>query len=155
MPETHADERELPPINVTPIWARLNDDLIRLVDYVPDDRLDWSPKPGFWSIREILPHIAAGRDTWLSRNVKDGLDVPEVLVWTRAEIREAYLRTWKRLEAYLLGDEKLNAIYTTRRGLRSGHWIAFHLLEHDIHHRADVLHYLALLDIPTPDVGTP
>jgi hypothetical protein len=28
-----------------------------------------------------------------------------------------------------------------------GHWIAFHLQEHDIHHRADVLHHLALLGI--------
>ena len=36
-----------------------------------------------------------------------------------------------------------------------GHWIAFHLLEHDIHHRSDIFHYLALLKIEHPDVGTP
>ena len=39
--------------------------------------------------------------------------------------------------------------------IRSGHWIAFHLLEHDIHHRADLMHYLALLGIEHPQVGTP
>jgi len=31
----------------------------------------------------------------------------------------------------------------------TGDWIAFHLLEHDIHHRADIFHYLALLGIAT------
>jgi uncharacterized damage-inducible protein DinB len=41
------------------------------------------------------------------------------------------------------------------RRQKTGHWIAFHLLEHDIHHRADVLHYLALLGVEHPDVGTP
>jgi uncharacterized damage-inducible protein DinB len=33
--------------------------------------------------------------------------------------------------------------------------VAFHLLEHDIHHRADILMYLALLGIETPQVWTP
>ena len=37
----------------------------------------------------------------------------------------------------------------------NGHWIAFHLLEHDIHHRSDIFHYLALLEIEHPEVGTP
>jgi len=34
----------------------------------------------------------------------------------------------------------------------SGHYIAAALFEHDIHHRADILHYLALLgveDVPS------
>ena len=35
--------------------------------------------------------------------------------------------------------------------ISDGHWIAFHLLEHDIHHRADILHYLALLDVAVPE----
>ena len=53
-------------------------------------------------------------------------------------------------------EAKLDATYDDDRGaMVTGHWIAFHLLEHDIHHRADIFHYLALLGIETPDVGTP
>ena len=37
---------------------------------------------------------------------------------------------------------------------RTGHWVAFHLLEHDIHHRADMFLYLALLGIEPPQVWT-
>ena len=59
---------------------------------------------------------------------------------------------------HFLGDtSKLDASYEDDPAYPpvSGHWIAFHLLEHDIHHRADIFHYLALLGIETPDVGTP
>jgi hypothetical protein len=51
-----------PRINITPTWARFNDELIRLVDYVPDDKINWSPKPELWNFRGILLHIAATRD---------------------------------------------------------------------------------------------
>ena len=146
-----------PRIHITPTWARFNDDLIRLVDYVPDDKLNWSPKPELWNFRGILLHIASARDGWLGRDVKDGVDAPDVwrTVRTKAEIQQAYRRTWERLEAFLRDAGKLDATYTTPWETTSGHWIAFHALEHDIHHRADIFHYLALLGIETPAVGTP
>jgi uncharacterized damage-inducible protein DinB len=37
----------------------------------------------------------------------------------------------------------------------NGHWLAYHLVEHDIHHRADIFHYLALLGIEHPQLETP
>jgi uncharacterized damage-inducible protein DinB len=144
-------------LDIVPNWARLNDELIRLVDYVPDDEIDWSPKQGLWNFRGILLHIASARDIWLSRDVRDGADAPDVArtVRTKAEIQDAYLRTWKRLEAFLRDVRKLDATYSTPWETASGHWIAFHALEHDIHHRADIFHYLALLGIEHPNVGTP
>jgi uncharacterized damage-inducible protein DinB len=146
-----------PPLDITPIWARVNDELVRLVDYVPDDKLDWSPKPGLWNFRGILLHIASARDTWLSRDIRDGAGTPDAgqTVQTKAAIQESLLRTWKRLDTFLRDADKLDATYTTPWETASGHWIAFHALEHDIHHRADILHYLALLDIEHPEVGTP
>jgi len=146
-----------PRIDITPTWGHLNAELVRLVDYVPDDKLDWSPRPELWSFRRILLHVASARDIWLRRDVKDGIDAPDVAetVQSRAEIQQAYERTWERLQAFLRDDHKLDATYTTPWETTNGHWIAFHALEHDIHHRADILHYLALLGIKTPDVGTP
>ena len=144
-------------LDIVPYWARLNDELIRLVDYIPDDKLDWSPRPELWNFRGILLHIASARDIWLSRDVRDGVDVPDVgqTVPTKAEIQGTYARTWERLEAFLRDARKLDATYTTPWETASGHWIAFHALEHDIHHRADIFHYLALLGIEHPEVGTP
>ncbi len=144
-------------LDIAPFWGHFNENLIKLVDLVPDDRMNWSPKPELWNFRGILLHIAATRDGWLGSTVKDGVDAPDVwrTVRTKAEIQEAYRRTWQRVERFLRDDAQLAAEYPDDDGAVSGHWIAFHLLEHDLHHRADIFHYLALLDVPTPDVGTP
>ena len=147
-----------PRIDITPTWSRFNDELIRLVDYIPEDKLNWSPKPELWNFRGILIHIAATRDGWLGIDVKDGIEAPNVwqTVRTKAEVQAAHARTWERVARFLGDESKLDATYVDRDGRQlSGHWIAFHLLEHDIHHRADIFHYLALLGVETPDVGTP
>jgi hypothetical protein len=36
-------------LDIVPIWRTVNDMLIELVDTVPDDRMDWSPKPDMWA----------------------------------------------------------------------------------------------------------
>ena len=145
-------------LDIVPTWSRFNDELIRLVDYVPDDKLDWSPKPELWNFRGILLHIAATRYGWMSVDRPEGRQLAGD-VWrtlrSKAEIQEAYRRSWDYLAPFLRDEAKLAATYEDEDDAVSGHWIAFHLLEHDIHHRADIFHYLALLGIKTPDVGTP
>ena len=142
-------------IDVVPTWSHLNDELIRLVDYVPDDKLNWSPKPELWNFRGVLVHVGFARDQWLGNVVKDGVAGPTAFPRTKDEIAQSLRRTWQRVEPFLRDEKRLDATYETDRGSIDGHFIAFHLLEHDIHHRADIFHYLALLGIETPDVGTP
>lgn len=150
-------DKALQGLDLVPVWARFNESLIRLIDYVPEDQINWSPKPELWNFRGILIHIASARDQWLQYTVKDGVDAPDVwrTVRTKAEVQAAYARTWDRLAAFLRDPAKLAATYQDEPAPVTGHWIAFHLLEHDVHHRADIFHYLALLGIETPDVGTP
>ena len=144
------------PLDIVPVWARFNESLIKLVDYVPDDRMNWSPKPELWNFRGILLHIAAAREGWVFGAGLDGdrIDVYGT-VRTKEQIKDAYARTWEHVERFVSDPAKLDATYENDDGPISGHWIAFHLLEHDVHHRADVFHYLAMLGIETPDVGTP
>lgn len=149
------------PLDIAPFWSRLNDGLIRLVDYIPDDKLNWSPQQGLWNFKGTMIHLISVRHSWLATDVKDGAPTPDVLreAQTKEGMKHHLAVSWQRLEAFLSNPQQLAATY---RGddpndprTYDGHWIAFHLLEHDIHHRADVFHYLALLDIEHPDVGTP
>jgi uncharacterized damage-inducible protein DinB len=147
-------------LDFAPFWGRLNDGIIRLVDYIPDDKIDWSPKPELWNFKGTLIHIIWVRHAWLENDVKDGVATPNVLVeaQTREAIKEHLGTSWNRVERFLTNREQLDATYhndENRYETYSGHWIAYHLLEHDIHHRADIFHYLALLEIEHPDVGTP
>ena len=151
-------ETSFPPLDVTPQWGRLNDGLITLVDYIPDDKLDWSPQADLWGFRTILSHISSTRQNWLTR---EGVDREDVLaaVKTRDDVKTQLRKSWGRVDRFLSEQKYLDRVYQGSRGdveySYSGHWIAFHLLEHDIHHRADIFHYLALLGIEHPDVGTP
>jgi uncharacterized damage-inducible protein DinB len=150
-----------PPLHITGYWAKLNGHLLQLVDVIPDDKMNWSPKPELWNFRGILLHIAGGRHGWLGNSAKDGEPIPDVLRLgqTRAGMKEQLRLSWERLDRFLSDPAKLVATY---EGMYfgepysfTGHWLAYHLLEHDIHHRADIFHYLALLGIEHPQVETP
>ena len=155
------DHPTYPPLDIVPYWSRLNDALIQLVDLVPDEQINWSPKPELWNFRGILLHIAGSRDYWMGRIVQDGDPAPSAYETARSkeEIKREYLRTWERLQRFLSDAEKVGATYEDvwygEPQRLSGHWIAYHLLEHDIHHRGDIFHYLALLGIEHPNVTTP
>jgi uncharacterized damage-inducible protein DinB len=104
-----------------------------------------------WNFRGILIHVSDARDRWMDRDIKDGEGYPNV--WTtaksKADLKRELERTWARLGRFLRNRLQLDANYISDYDGRTydGHWIAFHLLEHDIHHRAELLQRLALLDI--------
>ncbi len=145
-------------LDIAPRWGQLNDTVIALVDHVPDDKMDWSPREDLWNFRTILSHISSTRDNWLT---PQGVDREAVLatVKTKDDVKERLRQSWKLVEAFLSDQRYLDRVYEgTRAGVDysfSGHWIAFHVLEHDIHHRSDIFHYLALLGIEHPEVETP
>ncbi len=153
-----------PPIDVASEWPKLSEQLVSLVDVVPDDKMNWSPKPELWNLRGILLHVPMARYNWLASNVKDGeatVDVGEFLRegQTKDGMRQHLRLSWERLERFLSAPGKLDATYELsyygEPHKLTGHWVAYHLLEHDIHHRADIFHYLALLGIEHPNVETP
>ena len=84
-----------PRIDIIELWSQLNDNLIKLVDYVPEDKVNWSPKPELWNFRGILLHIAGARDGWMGEEVRDGDPAPSVYETARskAEIQHVLQRT--------------------------------------------------------------
>jgi uncharacterized damage-inducible protein DinB len=145
------DAPQLRPLDIAPYWRSVNDTLLRIVDLIPDGKFSWTPKPELWNARGILIHVSAARDGWLTRDVKDGEpDRPEIWTTTRTqdELKRELSRSFERLQRFLANQAQLDATYGSEfRPSFDGHWIAFHLLEHDIHHRAELLQRLALLDV--------
>ena len=142
-------------------WGRLNDSIVALVGYIPGDKLDWSPREDLWNFRGILAHTAFVRHNWLGNDVKDGEAFEDselfAAIASKEGIQQVLRDSWARVGRFLsnqaLLDGRVDRDYLD--GPVSGHWVAFHLLEHDIHHRADIFHYLALLEIEHPEIGTP
>jgi len=146
----------IPRIDMSPHWRSVQNDLLRIVDVIPDDKLNWTPQSDLWNSRGILVHIADARDGWLAdgrHGVQDGEPYPNIwlTVRTRDDLRRELVRTFERVERFLGNQSQLDASYSDEWNgellTRDGHWIAFHLLEHDIHHRAELLQRLALLGV--------
>jgi uncharacterized damage-inducible protein DinB len=140
-------------LDIVPIWKRLNAQLIRMADQFPDEHFDSAPTPEMWSFRRLFVHIAEAREQWMTRAIGDG-EANHVgqRSLTKDEIKDALRDTWDRIERTITDQAKLDATYKDRwwaeAPLYNGHWVAFHLLEHDIHHRADMVMYAGLLGIP-------
>ena len=99
-------------LDIVPIWARLNDDLVRLAEHVPDDKLDWSPKPELWSFRRLFWHISEAREQWMTRAISDGQ--PNTATNenpSKDEIPDLLRGTWQRIERTLTDQAKLDATY--------------------------------------------
>ena len=150
-----------PALAITPFWAGLNEQLIDLVDLLSDETLDWRPTPEVWSCRELFLHIAGARHHWLSAVIDDGEAVPdpEGTDATREQVKHHLAGSWERMERFLRDPEKLAAsyrppdddpVYWGDPADFTGHYIAFHRLVHDVHHRADILHRLDALGIDLP-----
>ncbi len=143
-------QRTFVPLNIASYWDAVQNDLLAIVDLIPNGQMDYSPKPTLWNFRGLLLHITASREGWLG-GIGDGAENIDVWRTVRSndEIKSALERTYRRLQAFLSNAAQLDARYDTNESgeTSDGHWVAFHMLEHDIHHRADMLHYLAMLDV--------
>jgi uncharacterized damage-inducible protein DinB len=149
------------PLDIAGYWERMGPQLDELIDLIPGDKMNWSPKPELFNFRGVLLHIAISRHGWLGGTVRDGEEAPDILRLgqTKEGMKEQLRLSWERMRRFLSDPAKLDGTYENdwdgEKVPLSGHWIAYHLLEHDVHHRADIFHYLALLGIEHPDVTTP
>ena len=146
------NDATFPALALTPYWSSVQDDLLRIVYLFPQGKLNWTPKEELWNARGILIHIADARDNWMTRDIKDGEPYPNIWATarTRDDLKRELVRTFARMQRFLASAARLDAVYTPDNPAypaRDGHWIAFHLLEHDIHHRAELMQRLALLDV--------
>ena len=147
------------PLDITAMWSRVNDELIELVDLIPDDKLDWSPAPELWNFKGILLHVLLGRGL-VAAHVPDGTPVQDALQrgQTKEGLKELLRRSWESMTPFLCDAELLAREYEVpfegQTKYLSGYWLVFGQIEHDIHHRADILHYLGQLGIQHDEPDT-
>lgn len=135
---------------------------MRMLERVPDDNPDWTPHPKSMPIRKLAWHIAtmpARIGVMLRENEFDILtsrpaDPPE----NTAAIVAAYAKQVADLRAFMqtLDDETLKSPFTLKRGehvvftIPKAAVIRSILMNHTVHHRAQLGVYLRLLDVPVP-----
>jgi uncharacterized damage-inducible protein DinB len=129
----------------------------RIVDLVPDDRLDWRPDPGAFSFADLLRHVAALERYMFAENVRGRPSRypghgPE-LAEGPEEVR-AFWRRCRRESLALYGeltDADLKRSSTTPAGaeLRTWKWLRA-MIEHEVHHRGQLYLMLRMISVETP-----
>lgn len=141
-------------------WAEVRKGLFRALDRLTDEKLDFTPREGMWSLGAVARHIANTEEGWFryaaTRELDEwpgeysAADYPTVDS-IKALLTEIHVRT----EAYLGMvdvvdlDRVLEMPWGEKLTLRQVIW---HVLEHEIHHRGEIYLMLGLMGMQAPDV---
>ncbi|MDE5516045.1 DinB family protein [Elizabethkingia meningoseptica] len=129
----------------------------RLIAVIPAEYMDWSYKPGKFTIADQIRHIAAIERYMFAETIlgnpctyngcgKELADGYDNVIHYFSEKHEEALAIFKSLSNEDLQRKCLtpgNAPITVWKWLRA-------MTEHEIHHRAQLYIYLNLLDVKTP-----
>lgn len=138
-----------------------------MLERVPADRLDWRPHERSYSLLELAGHVS-NLPSWTSMTmVTEELDLEgpfeRTPPTTKDEVLDEFDRTVSGARAALQGAsaEDLAVPWTLRSGDHTVFTIprsAVHrsmVMNHLIHHRAQLGVYLRLLDVPVPGMYGP
>ena len=137
-------------------WNRIHKQTARALRAVPDDQMDWQPREGMFTMRQLVRHIPEA-EAALARTVLAGsmqkvqLDVDNLSV---AEIADLFDRQHQELveEISKLTQEQLHEeIEAFGRRMRRS-ILLWGMTEHEIHHRGQLFTYLRLVGVEPPNM---
>ena len=140
-------------------YERVRERTRRVAACIPADSIEWSYKPGAFTLGDLVRHIAV-TERWIwaetvhsrpSRYVSHGREL--------AEGRDAVLAFLDRMhdesmaQFRALTPETLAAKCRTPEGtpLTTWRWLR-KMPEHEIHHRGQIYTMLGMLNVPTPSL---
>ena len=139
--------------------AKAHDRTRRVVVLIPPDEYDWAPKHGWFSLGDLVRHLAA-IERWMyaenaagrpSRYPGHGRDL--------ADGHEATLQYYDRMHAEsmaifsALDDKALERKVTTPAGTPITLWKWLRaMVEHEAHHRGQLYLLLAMRGVATPPI---
>lgn len=139
----------------------------KLLERVPEDRMDWKPHPKSYTLGQLAQHVATipmwgGMTMTLTELDMGGVSQPPPMR-TRAELLAAFDENAAATRGALTGrtDAELMVPWTLKshgQALfsmpRAAVWRGF-VLSHLIHHRGQLSVYLRMQDVPLPSIYGP
>ena len=139
----------------------------RVLERLPQDRLDWKPHPRSFSLGQLGTHVAM-LPVWATETVtRAEIDLTgdrgQSALPSTSEILGAFDANAAAARAALAGrtDPELLAVWSLKRNGRTLFTmprtavLRSFVMNHLIHHRAQLTVYLRLLDVPVPSLYGP
>jgi len=138
-------------------WRNIRGRTERVVDRIPADAWDWSPREGAWTSADLVRHLAA-IERWMfaenaarrpSRYPGCGPELADGAEAVREYLRRMHEEACEVFGA--LGPEDLAARCETPGGASIPVWKWLRaMVEHECHHRGQIYLMLGLMGVETP-----
>jgi len=139
----------------------------KVLDRVPEDRFDWKPHQKSFSLGELATHVANlptwGTETLLRSEIDIGSSPRTATIASKSTMIATFDRNVADARAALAGktDAELAAMWSLKRNgktvfsMPKTTVLRSFVLNHLVHHRAQLTVYLRLLDVPVPSLYGP
>lgn len=138
-------------------WEKVRQRTMKVTACIPPDKFDWSYREGKFSFADIMRHLAAIERYMYAENVqrkpscypghgRELADGPENVLAFLADKHQESMEIFSRLT-----ESDLNQKCLTPAGMPITVWKWLRaMVEHEVHHRAQIYIYLGMLGIATP-----
>jgi len=138
-------------------FANIRESTRRVAKCIPDDRIEWAPREGMFTLGDLVRHIAvAERFIWAesvhrrpSKYVTHGRELAD----GKAAVLAFLDRMHEEATALFLAlpPEAMDHKCPTPAGVELTTWKWLQMMtEHEIHHRGQIYLHLGMLQVPTP-----
>jgi uncharacterized damage-inducible protein DinB len=125
---------------------------------IPAGQADWSPKPGEFTVVDIIHHLASAETMFVGAVVKGRWRYPKQpeqagpkLEMALARLNEGHVQAMDSLRT--LADTELDQPRPTLDGPPVKAWrLLLAMVEHEIHHRSQLAVYLSLMGVEPPQI---
>jgi uncharacterized damage-inducible protein DinB len=140
-------------------WEKVRGRTLKVIACIPVDKFDWKYREGKFSFADIIRHLAAIERCMYAENVqlkpsrypghgKELANGPQNVLAYMERMHQELMEIFGRLS-----QEDLNRKCVTPGGTPITVWKWLRaMVEHEVHHRAQIYVYLGILGIPTPPI---
>jgi uncharacterized damage-inducible protein DinB len=140
-------------------YVKIKKRTIRLFDYIPPDKIEWTYQQGKFSIGDIIRHLANIERHMYAENVQQKASLYKGCGTEYASGLEATVDYYKKCQEESqaifqnLSQQDLLAKCKTPAGIEITVWKWLRaMLEHEVHHRGQLYLYLGMLGLSTPPI---
>jgi len=145
-------------VEMYPYWERVRKTMIQAARLIPKGKLEWRPVKKMFTIGDLLRHMVDTEEFWIQgvllgkggnpdRKRKDFPTVDKILKdWER--IHKKTLAALSRMPFSSLSKK----VQIQENGQVPVGWLLWHVVEHEVHHRAQIVTYLRLLGVEPPQI---
>jgi uncharacterized damage-inducible protein DinB len=140
-------------------WEKVRGRTRRVVDLIPDDRLEWTWQAGKFTLGDLVRHLAGIERDMYAENARlrpsryrgHGRELADGPAAVRAYFDRLHQESMEIFRS--LSDADLEVKCETPAGARLsvGKWLRL-MVEHEIHHRGQLYMALGILGVETPPI---